>query len=545
MKEILEVDPEVLAQHPHVLSVVSRIGEEIYRRKTHPYYAYKADDHADRPQLAFHKSEKRIRLVFGGNQSGKSRCVAQELAWWLCEDHPYQKTPKAPKVYLLSNTMRTIQEGVYRHLQLILPEWMIEDEGPMIPGYLMPSFIIMKNGSHLDFLSGDGREDARRRLQSAAIDLAVIDEEVDLGIWRELQVRRLSRSGRVVVAATLVRSEPWCLDLEDQAESGSKLVDLYRFSTYRARDCGHVSAEVVEEIEGTSTPEEIAIRLSGKSRRSEGLVYSGFDSKKHVVEPFEIPKDWTRYCAIDPGWNTCAVLWIAVSPEDKYIVYREIYSHNKHLHVIADQVHAAEGYTPVEIDDAKSPTGKRKVWKETESTEQMRVRWIDPSAFGFHETGEKRVGTLLGEAPYNLPCAPARNDVESGIEIVARSFLSGYDGLPRLRVFRTCENFLKEIRSYRRAQDSNSSNQNAKKDAPIKRHDHLMDCLRYLFLGVLRYVPPMDPAFKKCKPATFETPVRYSKPIETLMRNEWQRMVQKQTGHNRLPPHVGGIGDQY
>jgi PBSX family phage terminase large subunit len=57
----------------------------------------------------------------------------------------------------------------------------------------------------------------------------------------------------------------------------------------------------------------------------EGLVYP-FDPQKHIVKPFDIPKDWKRVIVIDFGFDHPFVCqWWAVSPSDAWFLYREIY----------------------------------------------------------------------------------------------------------------------------------------------------------------------------------------------------------------------------
>jgi phage terminase large subunit len=65
--------------------------------------------------------------------------------------------------------------------------------------------------------------------------------------------------------------------------------------------------------------------VDGEWASFEGLVYP-FDPQKHIIEPFEIPKDWRRVVAIDFGFDHPFVChWWAVSPSDKWYLYREIY----------------------------------------------------------------------------------------------------------------------------------------------------------------------------------------------------------------------------
>lgn len=57
----------------------------------------------------------------------------------------------------------------------------------------------------------------------------------------------------------------------------------------------------------------------------EGLVYP-FDPGKHIIPRFDIPKDWRRVIAVDFGFDHAFVCqWWAISPDDKWYMYREIY----------------------------------------------------------------------------------------------------------------------------------------------------------------------------------------------------------------------------
>ena len=55
----------------------------------------------------------------------------------------------------------------------------------------------------------------------------------------------------------------------------------------------------------------------------EGQYFTEFDSARHLIPPFEIPRHWRKFRSIDYGLDCLACLWIAVSPEGKYYVYRE------------------------------------------------------------------------------------------------------------------------------------------------------------------------------------------------------------------------------
>lgn len=57
----------------------------------------------------------------------------------------------------------------------------------------------------------------------------------------------------------------------------------------------------------------------------EGRYFKDFDRALHVIEPFEIPRDWRRYFVMDYGMDMLAGYWIAVDWSGKAYVYREVY----------------------------------------------------------------------------------------------------------------------------------------------------------------------------------------------------------------------------
>ena len=56
----------------------------------------------------------------------------------------------------------------------------------------------------------------------------------------------------------------------------------------------------------------------------EGQYFAEFSTDAHVCEPFQIPDGWRRFRTIDYGLDRLACLWIALSPEGKSYVYREL-----------------------------------------------------------------------------------------------------------------------------------------------------------------------------------------------------------------------------
>ena len=83
--------------------------------------------------------------------------------------------------------------------------------------------------------------------------------------------------------------------------------------------------------------------LEGNWDVNEGAAFPEFDRSIHVVEPYSIPKSWVRFRACDYGYGSyTGVLWIAVSPSEQLVVYRELYCSKVTATDLADMIIEAE-----------------------------------------------------------------------------------------------------------------------------------------------------------------------------------------------------------
>ncbi len=452
---------------------------EVERRASHPFNVYKPSTSKDHHQLSFHRSKAWCRMLFGGNKSGKSMAAAYEIASWLTNANRWQETPKAPiRLWLLSAEYRTLYEGVWHHLRECLPDWQVKRYGASIPGWAMPSLIQMNNGSQLDLISAEGGESARQRLQAASIHLLIIDEEISPLLWEELMMRLIQFGGRVILAGTLVRSEPWILDLEQKAMSGDKDHNLTRLDTSKNP---HLDQRTLEIVQSSLSDEEKEVRIKGRSRRTSGLIFGTFGSEQ-VVEPFEIPKEWPRFFVCDPGYRVFACLWAALAPNKRVYAYRELYiRRHSGLSDIVAAIKAIEEGQP-----------------------EPEVRLIDPASYAHNQDGTEGIAITLA-TDYDLVCAPADNSVHAGIEKCRKWLEPLLDGKPGFQVFRDMENFRSEISRYRIRQDTRDRDQHSRADEPLRRDDHLMSCLRYLAMY---------------SPQWYEEPTDVEKAAERLRRGE-------------------------
>ncbi len=475
-----------------ILEAEYRLETELFRRSNQPLTRYIPCPKAERNQLSFHQNKAMFRIGTGGNQSGKSIMGAAEISWWLRGDHPYIDTPpQGARVFCVSASYRTIQEGIWRHLKPkeaddnfgtgFLTNEDITRMGPRIPGWDIPSFLEVrnKNGfiSRIDFISAEGGESARKRLQSAAVHLFAIDEEIETYLWEEILMRILVLSGKVIVTATMVRSEEWLVELERRSIEGDPETFLVRLDTDANE---HINRETLENVFSFLSPEEQEIRRRGRSRASHGLVYSEF-SRANITPKFKIPDEWPKFCALDPGFRTFAGLWIAINPEtQRAFAYREMYLKDTNLQEAVYFVKRSEGW-PIEVEN------NQVIDLPGKPHEPMQFRLIDPSAFRHFTSGEVGIGITLA-AKHNMPCLPSQNAVEAGIESV-RYWITHLliDGEPAFKVFDTLTNFLGERRSYKFIKNTaiKLGGSHDRPDKPLKRRDHLMDTWRYLALHMV------------------------------------------------------------
>jgi hypothetical protein len=461
------------------ISEALTLFDELKKRQAHAINTYVPTELEEHNQLDYHKSKARIRLLFGGNQSGKSHAAAYDCACNARGRNPhndrFNNLNRDAYIWIIAPEYALIKSGIYRHLRNILPQWDIVEEGSKIPNTNLPSFIKVRRKDNyitiIEFLSAKG--DNRAKFQAAAVDLFYIDEEIPGDLWEELEARTLATGGTYSISATLVESYDWILDLEKIAEReveqnvDNPSVFLTRLNTEFNR---YLDSTTVEYLKSKWSQETLEYRFYGKARRLTGLIYNTFDKSKHLIAPFRIPYDWPRWCAIDPGIRTCAALWIAIGPKQEAYAYRELYAHNEPLWRVAIEIKKLERW---HLDDHMTKTLNHYVWEPTDETEHLVYRIIDPKAKARSEAGEESIISQL-HSKFGLLCVEADNSIRAGIEDCRLWLEEGF------KVFSTLDNFLDERRSYRLPSLKKRKDQPEARDKPIAKKNHLMDCWRYI-----------------------------------------------------------------
>jgi hypothetical protein len=193
--------------------------------------------------------------------------------------------------------------------------------------------------------------------------------------------------------------------------------------------------------------------LEGNWDVAEGAAFTEFETKTHVITPFEIPIHWERIKGIDYGYaSESACVWGTVDPSDStLIIYRELYRKG----LLGTEL--AEMLTSMEMADPLSVPGV-----------------LDTSCWSRTGTTGPTVGETLQRAGHKLRRAD-KNRIQGKIQI--HEYLKiKQSGRPRLQIFNTCPNLIRELQSIP-LDKSNPEDVNT--HAP----DHAYDALRYLIMS--------------------------------------------------------------
>lgn len=289
---------------------------------------------------------------------------------------------------------------------------------------------------------------------SSEVDIILLDEEPPMDIYTEALTRTMSTvpgtpNGILMAAFTPLEGlsdtvkqflpggqYPATEEIRDRAWGTSKWVVKASWN-----DVPHLSDENKRAMISAYLPHERDARTRGDPQLGAGAIYP-IPESEIVVDDFPLPPHYRYSYGMDVGWNRTAVIWAA-----RDTATDTVYLYSEHYRAHAEpSTHAAS-------------IRARGEWMQGA---------IDPAARGRSATdGDQLLGMYRD---LGLLLTKANNGVDSGLLAVYQRLVEG-----RLKVFRSCQNWLMEYRTYRRT----------KKGDVLKEDDHLMDATRYLIVSGL------------------------------------------------------------
>ena len=236
-----------------------------------------------------------------------------------------------------------------------------------------------------------------------------------------------------------------------------------KFIPARLTDNPYLSEDgVYEQMLMSLPPVQRKQLLEGNWDINEGAAFVEFDPDVHIVTPFQIPLTWERIKGIDYGYaSESACVWGAVDRTDgTLIIYRELYRKG----LTGEDLGAI--ITDMEMEDPFSVSGV-----------------LDTAAWARTGTTGPTVGESLVKQGHKLRRAD-KNRIQGKIQI--HEYLKVQpSGRPRLQIFNTCPNLIKELQSI-------PLDKRNPEDVDTHAADHAYDALRYLIMSRPRINNPMD-----------------------------------------------------
>lgn len=453
--------------------IVERIrlidGELKKRRAADKLAKYNTGRKKHLKQIAFHKSTKRNRWVFGGNRSGKTECGAAECVYMARGIHPYRKNKKDVVgwvVSLSSQVQRDVaQKKILSYLRKDWIEEIVMQSGRKdAPESGVIDFIRVKNVfggvSVIGFKSCD---QGREKFQGTSLDFVWFDEEPPEDIYDECRMRVFDRNGDVFGTMTPLKGQTFVYDRIYLNKYGDKEV-WYEFMEWA--DNPYLDEKEIEALSLTMDEHAAQSRRYGRfASLRDGLVYPEFDERVHVIEPFEIPKEWQDNISIDPGLNNpLSAHWYAVDFDDNVYVVYEHFAVGKDVDYHAEAIKA--------ISDKLG-------WKRDARGRICAL--IDSAAKQRTLSGVKSVCELFYERGI-LVNPDVNKDLFTGISCV-KSYLRQDNGLPNVYIFSCCVQLIRELKKYYWGSG----------DVPKKEDDHALDEMRYYLVSRPKKLPVVPP----------------------------------------------------
>jgi PBSX family phage terminase large subunit len=375
----------------------------------------------------------RFRVVNCGRRFGKTQLAVQELADCLI-DHSGDV-----RIAYIGPTLLQARNIAWNELKKVLEPFtnQVHEALYQIRGFTVDK---IRNGNEVELKPNGGEVtvyifswEAIHTIRGLFFDFIVVDEVAQMDDfwlhWQEDVLPTLTdRRGRVLFLSTPVGYNHF-YDLY-QEELKNEDFKSFRFTTY---DNPHISAEEVDDLKKSMTPDRFAQEYMAEFRKMVGLVYPEFIREKHIVTEF--PAEMKEIiCGVDFGYNAPAcVLKIGVDSDNNYWVTDEWYKPGK------------TGAQIAEITAMYRPNLVYPDPAEPDKVEDLRS-----------------VGLNVRET---------NKDIKNGIDRVRDLILQG-----RVRIAGHCKNLIMELETYRYpdAKDDRSPT-----ERPIKNNDHAVDALRY------------------------------------------------------------------
>ncbi len=187
----------------------------------------------------------------------------------------------------------------------------------------------------------------------------------------------------------------------------------------------------------------------------EGQFFGEWRAPYHVCRPFRIPAYWRRICASDWGYSKpFASLWLAISPEGRKYVYRELYETRREANWLGAE------------------------HKRLSAGETLAYKLLDPACWD----ASRGISIADQLAKAGWECVPAENDRINGWARVRQALAWQMNERgelarePELQIFENCPNLIRTLPALPFSRLN-------PEDVDTEAEDHAPDALRYALMS--------------------------------------------------------------
>lgn len=275
-------------------------------------------------QLEVAKDEHRFRVICAGRRWGKSVLARLLILQWATE--------KVGTYWIVSPTYRQGKQNHWLELQKEIPrDWVAKKNEVELS-------ITLRNGSEIT-LKGAENPDSLRGTKLRGL---VVDEIASIRNWAWLWQEVLRPTLTDFEAPAIFISTPkgfnhfHQLYQQGQDNSGQSLYKSWRFTSY---DNPYIPAGELDVAKKELAVDTFAQEYLADFRKFTGLVHKPWDRSIHLIEPFDIPGDWTYVRGFDFGSRDgTASVRVVVDDDWNFFVERCYLNNNRTIKEHADAI---------------------------------------------------------------------------------------------------------------------------------------------------------------------------------------------------------------
>lgn len=404
-------------------------------------------------------------ILFDGSiRAGKTQACCKQLIAWAWRHGGRYLVARKTYPELVDSTMAVMLRGE-GGLPASCPEEL------MMGGSLARAYragertLTLANGAEILFRNLESAEEGRAKLRNISLNAAFIDqveeltEEAFAEFYEELCGRLSDSRGpqKMILAANPGPSDHWVyrrfID-PDTRHDQTRYIHCTLYDNEENLDEKFFASRIRTQ---QHNPEYFRRMILGEWGVFSGSRFKCWDETKHVIEPFDIPSHWEIMEGIDYGSaSPFAVVWVAIDPLERWYVFAEHFEREWPLSAHARKI------KEVRERHIVAPS----------------VSWLDPSCWRSERTEWESIATEL--ADLGIYGAKAQNERLAGWarleELMTEEVYDPSLGVktPRLQIFNTCRNLIKELPNLRYKEGT---------DDVEKRNDHASDALRYVVMS--------------------------------------------------------------